>query len=426
MALAVVRAEVSAARALGRLLSAWYVLLSSSCTSTSSALSSIFFSSRSSWEPAGTEQLSRAAAREARKGREGQRGTTRLGRGGAAPWLQHSRTGAAPGRHGSGAPRVPRAAGHAPAEAPRPQPSPAPPVSGPSAPTEERFESSRGSGAPPDEQHGSAPRSSRPLPPPSGQLTELQRLLVPLGVEVQRDQPGLRARRTVGSRGGAPTRAGFGPGRGNAAVSRGVGAAYLQSLAEESPLLRLGPLDALQAQINLMGAERAALSCPPSSTAQEGQLLSPLGLLQVTPIPTAQPAAPCRHSSQRSVTDVNYSSQHEGKSRPGFPQALQTQSTNLPAHKWLSGAFPHPQDSPAVPEQPKQRLGFPSFPELLLKSQLLNPWVWFGSSGCSSAAPRGQPHSPAQSKQRTRTALQQLPALQPSALINQDATAAAR
>lgn len=52
MALAVVRAEVSAARALGRLLSAWYVLLSSSCTSTSSALSSIFFSSRSSCEPA--------------------------------------------------------------------------------------------------------------------------------------------------------------------------------------------------------------------------------------------------------------------------------------------------------------------------------------------------------------------------------------
>lgn len=232
--------------------------------------------------------------------------------------------------------------------------------------------------------------------------------------------------RTVGSRGGAPTRAGFGPGRGNAAVSRGVGAAYLQSLTEESPLLRLGPLDALQAQIDLMGAERAALSCPPSSTAQKGQLLSPLGLLQVTPIPTAQPAAPCRHSSQRSVTDVNYSSQHEGKSRPGFPQALQTQSTNLPAHKWLSGAFPHPQDSPAVPEQPKQRLGFPSFPELLLKSQLLNPWVWFGSSELNSAAPRGRLHSPAQSKQRTRTALQQLPALQPSALINQDATAAAR
>lgn len=198
MALAVVRAEVSAARALGRLLSAWYVLLSSSCTSTSSALSSIFFSSRSSWEPAGTEQLSQAAAHEARKGREGQWGTTRLGRGGAAPWLQHSRTGAAPGRHGSGAPRVPRAAGHAPAEAPRPQPSPAPPVSGPNAPTEARFESSRGSGAPPDEQHGSAPRSSRPLPPPSGQLTELQRLLVPLGVEVQRDQPGLRARKDCG------------------------------------------------------------------------------------------------------------------------------------------------------------------------------------------------------------------------------------
>lgn len=51
MALAVVLAEVRAARALGRLLRAWYVLLSSSWTSTSRALSSIFFSSWSNWEP---------------------------------------------------------------------------------------------------------------------------------------------------------------------------------------------------------------------------------------------------------------------------------------------------------------------------------------------------------------------------------------
>lgn len=51
MALAVVLAEVRAARALGRLLRAWYVLLSSSWTSTRRALSSIFFSSWSSWEP---------------------------------------------------------------------------------------------------------------------------------------------------------------------------------------------------------------------------------------------------------------------------------------------------------------------------------------------------------------------------------------
>jgi hypothetical protein len=53
MPLAVVRAEVRAARALGRLLRPWYVLLSSSCTSTSRALSSIFFSSWSSWVPVG-------------------------------------------------------------------------------------------------------------------------------------------------------------------------------------------------------------------------------------------------------------------------------------------------------------------------------------------------------------------------------------
>lgn len=51
MAFAVVRAEVKAARAFGRLLRAWYVLLSKSCTSTKRALSSIFFNSRSNWEP---------------------------------------------------------------------------------------------------------------------------------------------------------------------------------------------------------------------------------------------------------------------------------------------------------------------------------------------------------------------------------------
>lgn len=51
MALAVVRAEVRAARALGRLLRAWYVLLSNNWTSTSKALSSIFLSSCSNWEP---------------------------------------------------------------------------------------------------------------------------------------------------------------------------------------------------------------------------------------------------------------------------------------------------------------------------------------------------------------------------------------
>lgn len=51
IALAVVLADVRAARALGRLLRAWYVLLSSNWTSTSKALSSIFLSSCSSWEP---------------------------------------------------------------------------------------------------------------------------------------------------------------------------------------------------------------------------------------------------------------------------------------------------------------------------------------------------------------------------------------
>lgn len=57
MALAVVLAEVSAARALGRLLSAWYVLLSSSWTSTRRALSSIFFSSCSNCEPEGEQKV---------------------------------------------------------------------------------------------------------------------------------------------------------------------------------------------------------------------------------------------------------------------------------------------------------------------------------------------------------------------------------
>lgn len=92
MALAVVRAEVSAARALGRLLSAWYVLLSSSCTSTSSALSSIFFSSRSSCEPAqghgsSSNELQHTQPREgvpslATGGGEGGTGKGGRGRGG--------------------------------------------------------------------------------------------------------------------------------------------------------------------------------------------------------------------------------------------------------------------------------------------------------------------------------------------------------
>lgn len=58
MALAVVLADVSAARALGRLLRAWYVLLSRSWTSTNKALSSIFFSSCSNWEPGEGERVS--------------------------------------------------------------------------------------------------------------------------------------------------------------------------------------------------------------------------------------------------------------------------------------------------------------------------------------------------------------------------------
>lgn len=108
------------------------------------------------------------------------------------------------------------------------------------------------------------------------------------------------------------------------------------------------------------------------------------------------------------MTTATPSSQQEGKLQPGPPRASQNQSSALFPHRWLSGAFPDPQDNPSTLEHQIKawHSKLPSF-AAEIPTAFLSSRVWFGRgrSEHSSTAPQERPHSSAQSTERTMAAL---------------------